>query len=129
MTTQGGISLDKLNEQEYQERIQRAVELLLSEPQFPNRENIPFIKAVRTYYSTLKSWLDEGFSFEQILRSLEREGFLPQNSKTNSLRQAYYRETARRKKAIEAGYDPAPWDKKTNQQGDEVQNDAALRNS
>jgi hypothetical protein len=116
-----------MNEQEYRERIENAVELLLSAPPFPDRENIHFVKVIRAHYDTVKGFLDKGFSFEQVRRGLEKGGFLPARSKTNSLRQAYYRETARRKRMIEAGHDPAPWDKKTNSHGGEIQNEAASR--
>jgi hypothetical protein len=117
-----------VNEQEYQKRIQEALESLLDEPPFPNRENIPFIKFVRTYYSAVAGLLEKGFSFEQIRVGFEGGGFLPVGSKTNSLRQAYYRETARRKRVADAGYDPAPWDKKTNSQSGEIQDEATNRN-
>lgn len=43
----------------------------------------------------------DGFSFVQICDVFEKVGLLPGNSRSNSLRQAFYREAARRKRGKE----------------------------
>jgi hypothetical protein len=103
-----------MNDPEYTEKVKRALDMLRSEPPFPDRENIHFIRTTRTHYEEIDGLLNEGFTFEQVRDGFEKFGFLPEGSKANSLRQAYYRETRRRNKAKAEGRDPAPWSKKAN---------------
>ena len=117
-----------MNNDEIRRRVQKVAELLLKEPPFPNREGIYFIRIVRWHYETIKELLDEGFSFEQLRAACEETGYLPKGSRTNSLRQAYYRETARRKKLESKGIEPAPWNKKRTGGDEEVHNNVTEQN-
>ena len=103
------------SEEEEKQRIKEIIEQIRSEPFFNDREDIHFIKVVRTDYEEIEACRKRGIPFDQLRIVLEALEKLPRNSKTASLRQAYYRETQRRKAQIEEGLDPAPWSKHKNE--------------